>query len=178
MAMLEPPSSRQDRSWPTQSQSPPPAFAGSMFAHAGSLAHPAGTGHHAMRFREVQFAPDHEKRQSRRRGLRCTMLLSENKAGSDVRPKTIPAHCCNVSDTGLYCLVPVGYGVRKGQRYTFQLNLTEPGPESANYQIVTQQGVIVRTESLISAEGRSEQLGIGVRLVGLRCGLVPMPEHL
>jgi len=131
-----------------------------------------------MRFREVQFAPDHEKRQSRRRGLRCTMLLSENKTGSDVRPKTIPAHCCNVSDTGLYCLVPVGYGVRKGQRYTFQLNLTEPGPESANCQIVTQRGVIVRTEPLISAEGRSEQLGIGVRLVGLRCGLVPMPEHL
>jgi len=134
-------------------------------------------GRKAVRFRAVRFAPDQEKRQSRRRGLRCPMSLLDSRPGTDSRPRSIPAQCYNISDTGLYGVVPIGYGVTMGQRYTFQLNIPERGPECTPCQVVSQQGIIVRTELLISPDGKNDRVGIGVRLVGPRSGVVPMPEH-
>jgi len=124
----------------------------------------------------ARFAPDNEKRQCRRRGLRCNMQLIKSYFSKDTRPTAIPAECFNVSKLGLYGIVSVGHGVAMGQRYTFQLTIGEPGPAAAE-QIVTQQGTIVRTELLISPDGRNDRVGIGVKLVGQRDGVIPMPDQ-
>ena len=126
----------------------------------------------------VRFSPDEEKRQCRRRGLRCGMTLIDETNGPDAQPNTIPGECYNVSDMGLYGILPIGFGLSTGQRYTFQLKVGEPGPEAGGAQIVTQQGTVVRTELLISPDGKTDRVGIGVQLYGSRCGLIPMPDRM
>ena len=64
-----------------------------------------------------------------------------------------------------------------GQRYTFQLAIPERGPEPGSRQVVSQQGVIVRTELLINPKGEGDRVGIGVQLIGQRAGVIPMPDH-
>ncbi len=123
----------------------------------------------------VRFSPDKEKRQCRRRGLRCKMTLVDDSAGPDSQMRMIHADCFNVSDTGLYGIVPIGFGVTLGQRYTFQLSLPERGPEPGSCQMVTQHGTVVRTELLVGPDGQTDRLGIGVQLVGPRSGVIPMP---
>jgi len=129
----------------------------------------------AYLMQRVRFSPDDEKRQCRRRGLRCKMTLFEDFGGADVQPRMIPADCFNVSDTGLYGIVPIGFGVTLGQRYTFQLSICERGPDSGSQQNVTQQGTIVRSELLVGPEGQTDRMGVGVQLVGQRSGVIPMP---
>ncbi len=123
----------------------------------------------------VRFSPDEEKRQCRRRGLRCKMSLVDDRIGSDSQMRVIHAECYNVSDTGLYGIVPIGFGVTLGQRYIFQLELPERGPDSGSRQMVTQHGTVVRTELLVGPDGQTDRLGIGVQLVGPRSGVIPMP---
>jgi hypothetical protein len=95
----------------------------------------------------------------------------------DMRPKTIPGEAVEIGDGGLYAIIPIGFGVTIGQHYTFQLSIGERGPEPGAGQLVTQQGRVVRTELLISQEGQGDRLGIAVRLLGQRCGMVPMPDR-
>lgn len=126
----------------------------------------------------VRSSPDEEKRQCNRRGLRCKMTLIDNAPAEDIQVHPIPAECMNISDNGLYGIVPIGYGVAMGQRYTFQLEIAERGPESgADEQVVSQQGTIVRAELLINPDGEGNRVGIGVKLLGRRTGIVPMPDH-
>ncbi len=126
---------------------------------------------------KVRFSPDEEKRRCRRRGLRCKMTLIDDAGGPDAQPRSIPGDCFNVSDVGLYGIVPLGHGVTMGQRYTFQLSVGEPGPEAGRCQIVAQQGVIARSELLISPDdGKTDRVGIGVQLIGQRSGVIPMPS--
>ncbi|HOW73230.1 MAG TPA: hypothetical protein PKY77_21745 [Phycisphaerae bacterium] len=127
----------------------------------------------------VRSTPDDEKRQGRRRSLRCEMtLLSCPEDVSDTQPARIVGDVVEFGDGGLYGVVPIGYGVAIGQRYTFQLAIRERGPEPGSGQMITQQGLIVRTELLINANGEGDRVGIGVRLFGQRCGLVPMPDRI
>ena len=142
---------------------------------AGPAARRTAQYHHAYLMQRTRFSPDLEKRQCRRRGLRCRMALIEDTAGTDGRPRAISGDCYNVSDVGLYGIVPIGFGVTLGQRYTFQLTLGERGPESGSRQIVTQQGTIVRSELLVGPEGQTDRIGVGVQLVGQRSGVIPMP---
>jgi hypothetical protein len=132
----------------------------------------------APRFRAHRPATDQDRRQGRRRGLRCSLVLMDSRPGTDSQPQSIPAQCYNISDTGLYGTVSIGHGIAMGQRYTFHLRIPERGPESTPHQMVSQQGIIVRTELLISPDGQNDRVGIGVRLVGPRSGVVPMPEHV
>jgi len=118
---------------------------------------------------------DTERRQGPRRTLRCALRLTDNNLGQHSDPAVIPAECSNISNGGLYGIVPIGYGVAIGQRYTFQLTIGERGPEPGIRQIVSQQGEIVRAELLLGEDGYGDRVGIGVRLFGPRSGLVPMP---
>ena len=114
-----------------------------------------------------------ERRQCFRRPLRCGMLLIEG-LGKDARD-TIPGECLNVCDGGLYGTVPLGDGVTMGQRYTFRLMVGERGPEPGAVQVITQQGVVVRTELLAGRGDGEDRLGIAVRLAGHRSGVIAMP---
>ena len=122
----------------------------------------------------LQPATGDERRQCTRRALRCPVLLLES-GEDDVRPRGVPGECLNAGDGGLYVVVPIGHGIAAGQRYTFQLTIGERGPEPGLEQIVTQQGAILRTELLIDSAGRGDRVGIAVRLVGPRVGVIPMP---
>lgn len=93
------------------------------------------------------------------------------------KPIGIPAECSNISQGGLYGVVPIGYGVAIGQRYKFQLTIGERGPEPGSRQVVSQQGEVVRAELLLGEDGYGDRVGIGVRLFGPRTGLVPMPMN-
>ena len=125
----------------------------------------------------VRSSPDEEKRQCNRRGLRCKMTLIEHSPVDDIQAHPVPANCLNVSDSGLYGVVPIGYGVAMGQRYTFQLAIPERGPEPGAEQVISQQGLIVRAELLFNPKGEGNRVGIGVQLIGRRSGVIPMPNH-
>jgi|GEM_PF-3188606 len=117
-----------------------------------------------------------DKRQGQRRPLCCEMLLIGDVADeAEEEPVMIPSQCLDIGDGGLYGVVPVGYGVAIGQRYTFRLKTGERGPEPGSLQVVSQRGRIIRTELLIEPDGSGDQIGVGVRLYGHRSGIVPMP---
>jgi hypothetical protein len=121
----------------------------------------------------VDFHAD--KRQCPRRGLRCpltmTQLLPDPTIG-DTHP--IEGECIDISDGGLYAIVPLGYGVAIGQRYLFRLRVRERGPCPDPNPVVTQEGTIMRTELLLDAGG--DRVGIGVRLCGHRTGDLILPR--
>lgn len=118
--------------------------------------------------------PD-ERRQCYRRELCCDLQLIDNVMSDPMTARIVPGRCLDVSDAGLYATVPLGHGVTIGQRYTFRIMVPERGPEPGATQVVSQQGVIVRTELLVGCEGIEDRLGVGVRLTGHRSGVVPMP---
>lgn len=120
-------------------------------------------------------ARDVEKRGGVRRTLRCRMQLIDTGGQHHPDPKGIPAECLNVSTGGLYGIVPIGYGVAIGQRFTFRLAVGERGPEPGAGQIVSQQGEVVRAELLLGEDGYGDRVGIGVKLFGPRSGHIPMP---
>ena len=143
---------------------------------AGRAGRRTAQHHKLYLMQRVRFSPDEENRQCRRRGLRCKMALIDDTGGPDAQPQSIPGDCFNISNTGLYGIIPIGFGVGIGQRYTFQLTVGEPGPEPGSFQVVTQQGLVVRSELLMSSDGQTDRTGIGVQLVGQRSGLIPMPS--
>ncbi|MGQ9649080.1 MAG: hypothetical protein ACUVXJ_03135 [Phycisphaerae bacterium] len=114
-----------------------------------------------------------EKRQGRRRSLRCSVELLNDAEENEQRPLT--AECLNIGDGGLFAILPANVGVAIGQRYTFRLIIGERGPEPGHRQCVTQKGEIIRLELLLGQEGYADRIGIGVRLFGPRSGIVPMP---
>ena len=116
-----------------------------------------------------------EKRQWPRRSLRCPLTLIDNAGEPKSNAVVISAECSDVGNGGLYGIVPIGYGVAIGQRYTFELTIGERGPEPGSRQVVSQQGEIVRAELLLGEDGYGDRVGVGVRLFGPRSGLVPMP---
>jgi hypothetical protein len=117
-----------------------------------------------------------ERRQRARRELACKVILLDDVMCDQTRdPSTIPGECLNVCDGGLYATVPLGYGVTIGQRYTFRLMVPERGPEPGPVQIVSQQGMIIRTELLVDPDDGNDRLGIAIKLTGHRSGVVPMP---
>jgi hypothetical protein len=122
-----------------------------------------------------QATRESEKRRFPRRSLQCTLTMLDRVGAG--QPMGIPAECSNISQGGLYAVVPIGYGVAIGQRYKFQLTIGERGPEPGSRQTVSQQGEIVRAELLLGEDGYGDRVGIGVRLFGPRTGLVPMPMN-
>ena len=116
---------------------------------------------------------EHEKRLSPRRSLACQLTLTHATTC-----KQVPAECDNFGQGGLYAVVAIGHGVAIGQCYSFELHITERGPEPGTDQAVTQQGEIVRVELLVGENGYADRIGIGVRLFGLRTGMVPMPNAI
>jgi hypothetical protein len=118
-----------------------------------------------------------ERRQCLRRELSCDLLLIDDITSDPADTPAVPGTCLDVSDGGLYATVPLGYGVAIGQRYTFRLMVSERGPEPGAIQIVSQQGIIVRTELLVGYDESGDRLGIGVKLSGHRSGVVPMPSY-
>jgi hypothetical protein len=116
---------------------------------------------------------DQDLRQCRRRALRCKLAVIDPGPDGGECPVTIIGECLDISDGGLYAVVPTGHDLAVGQRYMFELALTELGPEPGTAQRVRQRGQIVRTELLMSEKGY--QVGIGVHLLGPRTGVVPMP---
>lgn len=121
---------------------------------------------------------DNDTRQCVRRSIRCDMYLIDDvdREEESTAAQVIPAECLNISDSGLYGVVPIGYGVAMGQRYTFRLTIGERGPDPGANQLVSQVGTVIRTELLIGADGSGDRVGIGVRLHGHRSGTVPMPS--
>ncbi len=116
---------------------------------------------------------EREKRQGRRRSLRCSVQLLSDAEDNGQPP--LHAECLNIGDGGLFAILPGSAGVAIGQRYTFQLNIGERGPEPGHGQCVSQKGEIIRLELLLGQEGYADRIGIGVRLFGPRSGIVPMP---
>lgn len=126
------------------------------------------------RWSGVSTMLDHDMRQCARRALRCHVLMIDLADEGEEGPLTISGECLDISDSGLYAIIPIGYGVVVGQQFTFQLTISERGPEPGACQVVSQRGRVVRTDLLMSSDGH--QLGIGVRLVGPRSGVVAMPS--
>ncbi len=50
------------------------------------------------------------------------------------------------------------------------------GPEPDATQIIVQRGVIIRTELLMNWDGGGDRVGIAVKLIGHRRGVIPMPS--
>jgi len=99
--------------------------------------------------------------------------MSDEAIGGD--GNQMEAECVNVGDGGLFAMLSDGARVSSGQRYTFRLSIGERGPEPGCRQCVSQQGEIIRVELLLDEKGQGNRIGIGVRLVGPRSGMVPMP---
>ncbi len=122
-------------------------------------------------------------RQSARRPLKCRLLLEAGAARPDTSlpdaslpdATVVPGQCVNVSDSGLYAVVPLDCCVAVDQRYTFRLMIDERGPEPGEVQLVSQQGLVTRTELLAGTADEEDRVGIGVRFVGSRTGVIPMP---
>jgi hypothetical protein len=102
--------------------------------------------------------PD-ESRQRPRRSVQCEVLMTEPGWWETENPLPIRGECRNLSQDGLYAVVPVGYGLAVGQRYLFHLRWPDGRDDP-----VSQQGTIVRTQVLLG-QG-DDQIGIGVRLNG------------
>lgn len=132
------------------------------------------TGNSRSLLRRWEIATrERDKRQGRRRSLRCSVQLLDDAEGNGQPP--LHAECLNIGDGGLFAVLPGNVGVAIGQRYTFQLNIGERGPEPGCRQCVSQQGEVIRLELLLGQEGYANRIGIGVRLFGPRSGIVPMP---
>jgi hypothetical protein len=116
---------------------------------------------------------EREKRQGRRRSLRCRVQMVGEQEGNG--QEALEAECINIGDGGLFAILPGSVAVGIGQRYTFRLHIRERGPEPGCGQCVSQQGEIIRLELLVDQTGYTDRIGIGVRLFGPRCGIVPMP---
>lgn len=99
------------------------------------------------------------------------MLLIASTAGQDARV-AIPAECRNLSDSGLYAIVPMGYGVAIGRRYIFELAAGESGMKPGSRQLVSQQGEVTRAELLFGENWHADHIGIGVRMTGSCSGLL------
>ena len=132
------------------------------------------TGLWSSRWSGASTMLDHDMRQCARRALRCHVLMIDLAEEGKDGPLTIPGECLDISDSGLYAIVPIGYGVVVGQQFTFQLTISERGPEPGACQVVSQRGRVIRTDLLMSSDGH--RLGVGVRLVGPRSGVVAMPS--
>jgi hypothetical protein len=117
---------------------------------------------------------DREKRQRRRRSLHCPVQLVDDPGVGET--KVTEAECINIGDGGLFAIVSGTASVSLGQRFTFRLNIGERGPEPGCRQYVSQQGEVIRLELLMGEKGYADRIGIGVRLFGPRCGIVPMPS--
>ena len=156
------------------SRSTPPA-AGSVASLPAPLRLPRSEPSTRAPTRWQRATREREKRQAPRRSLRCVLTLIDNTRDRQEEPAAIPAECSNISNGGLYGIVPIGYGVAIGQRYTFQLTIGERGPEPGSRQVISQQGEIMRAELLLGEDGYGDRVGIAVRLFGPRSGLVPMP---
>jgi len=104
-----------------------------------------------------------EKRQSPRQDLHCSALLIDH-AGAKGSPRTIPAECKNASRSGLFVIVPVGYGVAIGQRYDIQLVMEEPIGGVSAPEIISHTGEIIRASLQFHENGYADRIGIGVRL--------------
>jgi hypothetical protein len=113
-------------------------------------------------------------RQAVRRQLRCGLVLVDDVMSAP-GAGTIPGECLNVSDGGLYAVLPLGYGVTVGQRYTCRLTIPERGPEPGPVQLVSQQGMVLRTELLAGGGEDEDRLGVAIRLIGHRSGVMPLP---
>lgn len=101
-----------------------------------------------------------ESRRSPRQSVQCEMLMVDPTWWESENSQPIRGECLNLSDDGLYGVVPLGYGLAVGQRYVFQLRLPE------GELTVSQPGTIVRTELLLGVDG--DRIGVGVRLSGPR----------
>lgn len=110
------------------------------------------------------------KRQCPRRSLHCDICMVEPGVENTTM---IRGECLNISDDGLYAIVPIDFNIAAGQRYWFELCIGELGPEPGDCQAVRQQGVITRTELVLDDD--QDRMGIGVHLIGQRSGIVPMP---
>jgi hypothetical protein len=117
---------------------------------------------------DIELSDD--RRDSDRRNLRCPMqMIDPSLDAVSQESRAIPAECLNLSQWGLYGTVKIGYGVAIGQRYVFRLRIKELGPEPGSVRVISQEGLIVRTELLLAKDG--DRVGISVRLCGHRAGL-------
>lgn len=116
-----------------------------------------------------------EKRYSARRALNCTVQMLPLASDQQPHPAdAISGDCLNISDTGLYATVAIGYGMAVGQRYVLRLRTRELGPEGP--QLVLRIGIITRTELVLGAG--ADQVGVGVRFCGQRSPAVESPEAI
>ena len=123
-------------------------------------------------YEDVEVLDD--RRECSRRNLRCPMQLIDLSLDPvSQESRAIPAECLNLSDWGLYGTVKIGYGVAIGQRYLFRLRARQLGPEPGSIQVISQEGLIVRTELLLGTDG--DRVGISVRLCGYRSGVTAVP---
>lgn len=117
-----------------------------------------------------------DRRACSRRSLRCLMQMIDVSLDPVAQEsRAIPAECLNISDWGLYGTVKIGYGAAIGQRYIFRLRFKGLGPEPGAIRLVSQEGIIMRTELLLGKDG--DRVGMSVRLCGHRSGMVPMPSR-
>ncbi|MHC4442696.1 MAG: hypothetical protein ACYTF1_19700 [Planctomycetota bacterium] len=130
-----------------------------------------------FRFLWKHTTDDSVKRVCERHSYKHEVLMLNGTSNNDA-PKPIPAECTNISDSGLYAIVPFGYGVALKQRYNFQLTINRPGPEQGPRDLISQRGEIMRVELLFGEDGYADHVGIGVRLFGPRTGTLPIPSQL
>jgi hypothetical protein len=113
-----------------------------------------------------------EKRSWDRRRLHCTIQMIP-LAGPEAphAADALEGKSLNISDGGCYGTVPVGYGMGVGQSYVFRIR--GGGSSAEGEHTVLRQGVIVRTELLLSPQG-CDQIGFGVRFSGYPRGFKPV----
>ena len=97
-----------------------------------------------------------ESRISPRRTLQCAVIMTDTAWYEAENPLPVRGECLNVSDHGLYAVVPNGFGLAIGQQYLLQLLSPDPETDSE-----PRLGTIVRTERLL--RDGADHLGIGIR---------------
>lgn len=132
---------------------------------------------------DVFVTREHEKRQCIRRCMRCRIELFPHPDNepypTEILLNALPlvGRCCNISDMGMYGVVPARYGVAVGQNFLFRFHIAECGPEPESGRIVTQHGRILRAE-LFGISGKAGEVGIAALLYGHREGVIPMPLRM
>ncbi|HOB73922.1 MAG TPA: PilZ domain-containing protein [Phycisphaerae bacterium] len=97
-----------------------------------------------------------ECRQCPRRPMRHELLITDPDWWETENPLPIRGECLNLSEEGLYAVVPDGLGMAVGQRYLFEMH------SERDEDRLSRLGTIVRMEMTLG-HGH-DQVGIGVRL--------------
>lgn len=116
-------------------------------------------------------APVTERRHEQREAVIGCLWMIDSHTSTVLR-----CHCVDVSSSGMRLRVPLGYGVREGQRYELTSHLPGQSLPPGLGLMVSRRAEVVRTE-IVSADDEYD-VEVGVRLSPARTAFVGKGEAL